>query len=576
MSAVPITRTPSTARAVNLRTARPLFATLHIPDGAWTGRRVVLCPPLGYEGLFASTTLSHVAAHLAAHAGAAVLVLDYDGTGDSSGTDRDPGRVRAWLDSIHAAVRWLDEHAPSSSPVAVVGLRSGALLAAIACGERPERLALGLWAAQLTGRAFVREQRAFSALTTAGADADSADLGFDCNGFYFSQETAEALQPLSVVDAFTNAPAHLLVMHRAELPIARVIPPHLREPERGCAITEVQTSDFPGLMQAPWLWESPTESTAALVDWACQLPADAAATLRDVESASASAIVTPDATESALRIGRSKLFAILTKPSRGEPRALALLIGATVGYRIGHTRLHVEMARRFAQQGIASLRFDVTGVGGNRTTSPDPPPLPYEPRLTDDVLDAMQWAWDAGYRQLVLHGVCAGAFHAWRAALASEIPVRLVLANLEEYWPIRYTLEEHMRTLAPLEPIAARIARARHPRHLLRLGVELSKKVAKRLMVHVRANAPVGLHRSSFPTMLDTLARRGTATSLLYSAGDQGIPLYRRHAGRHLERLERTGAVALTVVEGADHSITSFAARSSLIEAMVIDLDRAL
>src|SRR5258708_36413059 len=82
---------------------RPLFALLHRPE-KWTGARILLCPPLGYESMFAQLTMSDLAARLAAATGAVVMRPDYDGSGDSAGRDEDPDRVPMTLKSVHLAI----------------------------------------------------------------------------------------------------------------------------------------------------------------------------------------------------------------------------------------------------------------------------------------------------------------------------------------------------------------------------------------------------------------------------------------------------------------------------------------
>src|SRR5579862_5144465 len=84
------------------RAERPLFGWLGRPAGT-PRQAVLLCNALGYEGLFGQPALRGLTARLAA-ANVAVLRFDYDGLGESAGSDGDPGRVAAWRASIATAI----------------------------------------------------------------------------------------------------------------------------------------------------------------------------------------------------------------------------------------------------------------------------------------------------------------------------------------------------------------------------------------------------------------------------------------------------------------------------------------
>ena len=73
---------------------RPLFGWLHGHAGVSRGTGLVLCNPFGYESLCAHRTLRRLA-ETASAAGIPTLRFDYDGCGDSAGSDMDPRRLEA-------------------------------------------------------------------------------------------------------------------------------------------------------------------------------------------------------------------------------------------------------------------------------------------------------------------------------------------------------------------------------------------------------------------------------------------------------------------------------------------------
>ncbi|MFZ2650024.1 MAG: alpha/beta hydrolase [Burkholderiaceae bacterium] len=77
--------------------------------------------------------------------------------------------------------------------------------------------------------------------------------------------------------------------------------------------------------------------------------------------------------EQTLIFGPDKhLVGTVTLPARalaGHSGTMALLTNAGVIPRMGPHRLNVKLARRFAERGIATLRFDLSGLGDSRRSS---------------------------------------------------------------------------------------------------------------------------------------------------------------------------------------------------------------
>src|SRR5215831_2255879 len=111
---------------------RQRFGLYHHPTPGSTSRAlgVVLCNPVGDDLIRAHRTLRHMAEDLAA-AGLPVLRFDFDGTGDSAGDERDPGRVAAWREDVKLAVGEIKQRA-GVDRIALVGLKLGGTLAAVA------------------------------------------------------------------------------------------------------------------------------------------------------------------------------------------------------------------------------------------------------------------------------------------------------------------------------------------------------------------------------------------------------------------------------------------------------------
>ena len=91
-------------------------------------------------------------------------------------------------------------------------------------------------------------------------------------------------------------------------------------------------------------------------------------------------------------------------------------------HRCGPSRLHVRLARRLAELGYATLRFDVPGVGDSLRRADKP-----QNEVMLEMLDALQAR--TGYRRFVIGGICAGADTSWQLAIADARIVGLFLLD---------------------------------------------------------------------------------------------------------------------------------------------------
>jgi pimeloyl-ACP methyl ester carboxylesterase len=135
---------------------------------------VLLCNPFGEEASRAHRTFRVLATQLE-RAGYTALRFDYSGTGDSQGESAD-ATLDAWIRDIGTAAEQL-RAASEASRIAIIGLRFGATLAALAAarGEvRPRHLVL--WDPVVDGAAYLRElaaqHRAYMRMEMGPARAD--------------------------------------------------------------------------------------------------------------------------------------------------------------------------------------------------------------------------------------------------------------------------------------------------------------------------------------------------------------------------------------------------------------------
>ena len=134
------------------------------------------------------------------------------------------------------------------------------------------------------------------------------------------------------------------------------------------------------------------------------------------------------------------LAGVATLPESHDASLPALImLNAGFLHHIGPYRLHTLLARDLAAQGLASLRFDLGGVGD----SPDSPHVQADAnaQAIQDVQTAMDFLQaEYGIERFVVMGLCSGADDAFDAALADPRITGAVMIDGHGYRTRRFYL----------------------------------------------------------------------------------------------------------------------------------------
>lgn len=131
--------------------------------------------------------------------------------------------------------------------------------------------------------------------------------------------------------------------------------------------------------------------------------------------------------------------------SAEQPCAVFLTAGLL--HHIGPTRLHVELARGLAAQGICGLRFDLSGAGDSEPGSLGGD---FRERSVREVQEAMNFLEQQyGHRRFVLVGLCSGADDSLATALQDERVAGIALLNGYAYPAGRFMLYRLLRFYLP-------------------------------------------------------------------------------------------------------------------------------
>ena len=149
------------------------------------------------------------------------------------------------------------------------------------------------------------------------------------------------------------------------------------------------------------------------------------------------------------------LVGVLTEPEADRDRTDApvlLWLNSGLLHSVGPFGWYVTLARRFADQGITSFRFDISGVGDS------PPRADGRGRMDTGIADATAamdfLGRDRGARRFVLIGLCSGAVLAQQLASREERVAGAVLIDGWGYRTAGFYLRHYARRVFHWRPWA--------------------------------------------------------------------------------------------------------------------------
>ncbi len=589
---------------------RQLFGWLHRAGGsaaapaASSGMGVVICKPFGYEATCAHRSLGAFA-QAAAAAGFPTLRFDYSGTGDSGPIDPTADQLALWTEDVLAAVRELQRRS-GVARVCLLGFRFGSLLATLAARHCPEVTALIAVAPVLSGRRYLRELRviqmaASKAVVVAprpgNTEEGKAVAALEVSGFAISASSTAALSQLDLSSIEARPVEHVLVIDRSDLPGARSWSEKLVQ-----LGAQAEYVALPGIVEmmwtAPHFAKIPHAMISAVRSWlerlARRLAQPTASAAAGRGTAPAGSAPSNAAASPVLRLGSDEgsaagcvterpvfvsteplVFGIVTVPARARPEApAAILLNDGATSHIGANGLYVSLARQWAQSGCTVLRMDLAGLGDSGTRRGRPGNEVFAPAALDDLRAAIEHLRrHYGAQQVTLAGLCAGAYHALRAALAALPINRLLLINPQVfYWKEGMSIND-----LQLADIVRKRALSTYWQRLLAGQVNVWKVARiymRRPWLSLQAALRDGARRlrirlpNDLGWELEDLAARGIQIVFAFSREDTGIELLRLQAGA---AIKRCGA-RIYVIDGADHIFSQSAPRHELERVLSVEL----
>lgn len=562
---------------------RRLVGFHHAPAETGGGMGVVLCNPLGYEAMCTHRAYLHLANRLAT-GGMHALRYDHEGTGDSWGREDGPQRIRRWVDGIKAAAEELRRRAGVRA-IAIFGVRFGATMAALAASEMGDVDALVLWAPSASGRAYVRELRAFRKIKGSKLEPDERpDGGEAIAGYLLDKPTLAEMTAVDLLEGKSRVAQRVLVVARDDLPGHEArLAAHFES-----LGARARVSSDPGyglMMRDPQDSIVPFATLDSMVGWLREsLPDDPAPrSHRSPAAAPAPATTTVEGvTETPVQFGDGgRLFGVVAEPTTtpgATDRPAIVLLNVGANHHVGPNRMYVVLARDLAALGHVSFRFDVAGLGDSTTAPGAPDNRLYSKDSVGDVKTAMDFLTQIrGVRRFVLVGLCSGAYLAFHTCVEDGRVAGQILLNPQTFeWKEGDSLELSVRRSFLSTRYYARALRDYRVWVRALQGDVNVRGITGALRERFEARARAGLQRlaarvlgrqhaqSDIERAFQAMSKRGVESLLVFSFEDGGLDMIEKHLGRGARRMRRSGNFTMEIIEGADHTFTPIASQKVL------------
>ncbi len=266
-----------------------------------------------------------------------------------------------------------------------------------------------------------------------------------------------------------------------------------------------------------------------------------------------------------LRFGSQRhLSAMLTLPPDGQPPRLGLvLLNVGIIHRMGPHRFNAKLARALAQEGLATLRMDLSGLGDSGAP---PEALPFEQQAVADLqaaMDHFQRICDVD--RFFIAGLCSGAYSGLAAALADPRVVGLWMLDGYAYPTARARWNRYTQPLrrAPLHTLGS------WTRKLARRAARAVRNLARRSTTHevwdFGRRAPP---REAFGRDIQALVDRGVSVCLVYSGSMRGCFNYPQQLHDAFSGFGFIERVRCEYLPQADHTATTLDTQQRLIRSV--------
>lgn len=543
---------------------------LYHPADVASDTAVLFVSSWGFEELCARKFWRLLAADLGRQ-GMASLRFDYPGTGDALDLDDYAGGLSLWHDSVLAAARTL-RALSGAKRLLLVGHGIGAAFAWRAAESLGDVAGIALAAPATSGRRWIREFMALSRIADHGEIKHATPPTGPAMGEQTIPDAVLAgIRSLDVSKPETAAAPDILVLTQEGRANDVAFAEHLAS--LGARVRSMPFEGYDLFARDVLLSIPPRAAMGELVAWASTLKGTDGIVTPDLPEAAA--LAGDGFTETPVRFGtENRLYGVLSEPMGERQGAAVIMLSTGYDRMSGWGRITVRLCRDLARAGIPAFRFDFANVADSPPHPEAPEQVMYSESLVRDAGEALAFLQSRGLDAVVMSGRCSGAYTAFRSgvrygALKAVVPVNPFDFSLPPETDVDALLNASLQPLASYggkmrsggfwkRVLKGEVNVARGVRNLSRML--LTKAAAKALPILVRfpfLSPSIKVVARDF----ETVAANGTDVSLLYSAGDIGVPNLEARFGKDGYLLGRYANASLTFLADADHNLTTAPAR---------------
>ncbi|MBB5702494.1 pimeloyl-ACP methyl ester carboxylesterase [Ochrobactrum daejeonense] len=540
---------------------------------------VLFASPWGLEDLCTTRKFWRIIADELAARGIGSFRFDWPGTGDGRDDIDFSKGLQVWRDAlVEAATK--ARTLSGASRVVIIGQSLGAAIAAETAPQIEGVEALALLAPVISGRFYIRELAVWSSMVDADlglTDDQRIRDGVAIASLKMQPEIAADVKKLNLLSLTAKPAPACLLLARTDRPNDAELAIHLEG--LGANVTVESFDGYRNLISNPVITRLPLDVADRLVAWVAGIAGETPASSEADDADLGGELAGDGFFDTPVSFGpNNRLSGVLCAPAGLRRGRTVLFLSSSYDRRIGWGRTTVEMARKLAREGIASLRFDLANAGD----SPPNPAMPEQVLYTHgpeaDVADALDYLDAIGLGRPVVAGRCSGAFLGFYCAVKDERVSGAILVNpVTLYWAPGRSVEEAVREgNRTLEDYGSRAMRLETFQRLFRGELDfraILRNLARGVGGRIRG---VGrkLFRGHTPegraiySAFDELKSRQVPLALVFAEKDSGREHFNFYFDQTGDRVQRFDNVSVSIIPNADHNLTPEHSREIYIDAI--------